>query len=139
MAHQHLIDDTSDVGAFSAPSFPVYRNEGSDRSWPEIDASLLEDKRGPVPAFPIDLLPQPWRGWVAETARAAGAPADYVAQSVLATVAGLCGGASVRVTPAWSEPLVLRQALVGGPASGKSPGARPDARHAGHDRGRRTG
>src|SRR5258708_31164841 len=125
MAHQHLIDDTSDAGAFPAPSFPVYRNEGSDRSWPEIDAGLLEDRRGPVPAFPIDLLPQPWRGWVAETARAAGAPADYVAQSVLATVAGLCGGASVRVTPAWSEPLVLRQALVGGPASGKSPALAP--------------
>ena len=122
---ERLIDDTSNAGAFPAPSFPVYRTEGSDRSWPEIDAGLLEDKRGPVPAFPIDLLPQPWRGWVAETARAAGAPADYVAQSVLATVAGLCGGASVRVTPAWSEPLVLRQALVGGPASGKSPALAP--------------
>ena len=122
---ERLIDDTSNAGAFPAPSFPVYRTEGSDRSWPEIDAGLLEDKRGPVPAFPIDLLPQPWRGWVAETARAAGAPADYVAQSVLATVAGLCAGASVRVTPAWSEPLVLRQALVGGPASGKSPALAP--------------
>src|SRR5258708_12542680 len=125
MAHQHPIDDTSDAGAFPAPSFPVYRNEGSDRSWPEIDAGLLEDKRGPVPAFPIDLLPQPWRGWVAETARAAGAPADYVAQSVLATVAGLCGGASVRITPAWSEPLVLPQALVPRPPSRKSPPPAP--------------
>ncbi|MGZ5904495.1 MAG: DUF3987 domain-containing protein [Reyranella sp.] len=125
MAQQHLIDDTSNAGAFPAPSFPVYRTRESDRSWPELDAGLLEDKRGPVPAFPIDLLPQPWCGWIAETARAAGAPADYVAQSVLATVAGLCAGASVRITPAWSEPLVLRQALVGGPASGKSPALAP--------------
>ena len=46
-----LIDDTSNAGAFPAPSFPVYRTEGSDRSWPEIDAGLLEDKRGPVPAL----------------------------------------------------------------------------------------
>jgi hypothetical protein len=101
------------------------RSVGSDGSWPEIDAALLEEKRGPVPALPIDLLPQPWRGWIADTARAAGAPADYVAQSVLAGVAGLCAGASVRVTPTWSEVLVLRQALVGAPASGKSPALAP--------------
>ena len=99
------------------------RSAGSD--WPEIDAALLEEKRGPVPAFPTELLPEPWRGWVAETARAAGAPTDYVAQSVLGGVAGLCAGASVRIMRAWSEPLVLRQALVGGPASGKSPALAP--------------
>src|SRR3977135_3073114 len=127
---ERLIDDTSNAGAFPAPSFPVYRTDGSDRRWPEIDAGLLEDKRGPaaafptappppprarrpeiaagrredkrgpVPAFPTALLPQPWRGWVAETARAAGAPADYVAQSVLATGAGPCGGGSARAPPA---------------------------------------
>jgi Protein of unknown function (DUF3987) len=101
------------------------RSAGSDRSWPEIDAALLEEKRGPVPAFPIELLPEPWRGWVAETARAAGAPADYVAQSVLGGVAGLCAGASVCILPAWSEPLVLRLAVVGGPASGKSSALAP--------------
>jgi len=50
------------------------------------------------------------------------APADYVVQSVLAAVAGVCGaGAVVHVTASWSEPLVLRQALVGRRSSGKSP------------------
>jgi hypothetical protein len=101
------------------------RSAGSARSWPEIDAALLEEKRGPVPAFPIGLLPQPWRGWIVETARGAGAPADYVAQSVLGGVAGLCAGASVRIMSTWSEPLVLRLAVVGGPASGKSPALAP--------------
>jgi hypothetical protein len=90
--------------------------------WSEIDPALLDDGRGIVPAFPLDLLPSPWRGWVADTAASAGAPVDYVAQAVLAGVAGLCGaGAVVQVTPSWREPLVLWQALIGRASSGKSP------------------
>ena len=90
--------------------------------WPAIDASLLREGRGAVPEFPLALLPQPWRDWVADTARSAGAPADYVAQAVLGAVAGVCGaGVAAQVTPSWSEPLVLWQALLGGPSSGKSP------------------
>jgi hypothetical protein len=90
--------------------------------WPDIDASLLQEGRGAVPEFPLALLPQPWRDWVLDTARSAGAPADYVAQAVLGAVAGVCGaGVVAQVTPSWSEPLVLWQALLGGPSSGKSP------------------
>ena len=89
--------------------------------WPEPDVSILEDKRGVVPPFPLDLLAQPWRDWVSDTASSAGAPADYVVQAVLAALAGLCGaGVAVRVTPAWSEPMVLWQAVVGEASSGKS-------------------
>ena len=89
--------------------------------WPEIEPSLIEDGRPAVPSFPLDVLPQPWRGWVADAAHGAGAPEDYVAQSLLAAVAGLCGaGVRAQVTSAWSEPLVLWQALVGAPSSGKT-------------------
>jgi hypothetical protein len=94
--------------------------------WPEIDAALFDDGRGAAPAFPLELLPLPWRGWVADTAIGAGAPVAYVAQALLAAVAGLCGaGAIVRIAPAWTEPLVLWQALVGRPSSGKSPALAP--------------
>ena len=90
--------------------------------WPEIDAGLLDDGRGAVPPFPIDLLPQPWRDWVADRARCAGAPVDYVAQALLAAVAGVSGaGVEVRITADWAEPLVLWQALIGTSSSGKSP------------------
>ena len=90
--------------------------------WQAIDDSLLQEGRGAVPEFPVARLPQPWRDWVVDTARSAGAPADYVAQAVLGAVAGVCGaGVLARVTPSWSEPLVLWQALLGGPSSGKSP------------------
>ena len=41
---------------------------------------------------------------------------------LLTSVAGLCGqGVSARITEAWSEPVILWQALVGGPSSGKTP------------------
>ncbi len=89
--------------------------------WPELDVSILEEKRGAVPPFPLDLLAQPWRDWVSDTAASAGAPTDYVVQAMLAALAGLCGaGVAVRITPVWSEPLVLWQAVVGEPSSGKS-------------------
>jgi hypothetical protein len=95
-------------------------------TWSDIDPSLVEDGAGIGPAFPLDLLPQPWRTWITDTARAAGAPVDYVVQSVLAAVAGVCGaGAVVRVARPWSEPLVLWQALVGRRSSGKSPALAP--------------
>ena len=67
-----------------------------------------------------------WHDWIAETERATGAPADYVLQSVLAGVAAVCGaGVRVRVTPAWDEPLVLWQAVVGEPSTGKSAALAP--------------
>ena len=94
--------------------------------WGEIDMAVLEESRGAVPAFPLDPLPAFWRDWVQDTARASCAPVDFVAQSLLAAVAGLAGaGAVVRVGPRWSEPLVLWQALVGAPSSGKSASMTP--------------
>src|SRR6266851_9962102 len=97
-------------------------DDDSNWTWPAIDTSLLDDGRGAVPPFPIDLIPQPWRDWTADRARGAGAPVDYAAQALLAAVSGVCGaGVEVKITPEWSEPLVLWQALVGGSSSGKSP------------------
>src|SRR5688572_29747171 len=94
--------------------------------WGEVDAALLEEMRLPVPAFPLELLPPFWRDWVHDTARSTGAAADYVVLSLLAAVAGLCGaGARVRLGPRWHEPLVLWQAMVGPPSSGKSPAIAP--------------
>ena len=102
------------------------RPRSSARDWDEIDTALLEETRLPVPAFPLDLLPPFWRAWVADTARSTGAAADYVVQSLLAAVSGLGGaGVGVRIGPRWCEPLILWQALVGPPSSGKSPAIAP--------------
>src|SRR5258705_452848 len=90
--------------------------------WPAVDPGLLEEGRPKLPAFPLQVFPGQWREWVKDAAQWAGSSEDYVAQAVLASVAGLCGqGVSARITEAWSEPVILWQALVGSPSSGKTP------------------
>jgi hypothetical protein len=97
-----------------------------ESEWAEPDLSILENSRDAVPVVPLDLVPEPWRKWIADTAWATGAPQDYVLQTVLASVAGVCGaGVRVRVTPAWTEPLVMWQAMVGEPSTGKSAALAP--------------
>jgi hypothetical protein len=90
--------------------------------WPAVDPGLLEEGRPRLPAFPLRVLPRQWQEWVSDAAQWAGSSEDYIAQALLAAVAGLCGqGVSARITEAWSEPVILWQALVGGPSSGKTP------------------
>lgn len=95
-------------------------------AWPRIDGSLLGRKHLAVAAFPLGVLPAPWRTWASDTAASVNVPVDYVAQSLLAAVAGLCGaGVWVCVSPVWSSPLSLWLAVVGAPSSGKSPALAP--------------
>jgi hypothetical protein len=90
--------------------------------WPAVDPGLLEEGRPKLPIFPLQAFPAQWREWVKDAAQWAGSSEDYIAQALLASVAGLCGqGVSARITEAWSEPVILWQALVGGPSSGKTP------------------
>ena len=106
----------------------AFHLEGSEdnEKWRTPDLSVLDNRRGPVPAVPLAMVPQPWRDWIADTERATGAPADYVLQSVLAGIAAVCGaGVRIRVTPAWDEPLVLWLAVVGEPSTGKSAALAP--------------
>ena len=107
-------------------SSQAYHLHVSEQNWRDPDVSVLDDRRGTVPAVPLALLPQPWGDWIADTEKSTGAPADYVLQSVLAGIAAVCGaGVRVRVTPAWDEPLVLWQAVVGEPSTGKSAALAP--------------
>ncbi len=88
--------------------------------WLPLDNSLLGEGRPTLPTFPLHLLPGRWRTWVEASSRVFGS-ADYLAHCLLGGVAGV-GGAGIRVAVAshWEEPLLLWQALVGGPSSGKS-------------------
>src|SRR5947207_705296 len=92
--------------------------------WPELDRGLLHATRPPPPAFPLDVLSGAWRSWVDDGARSFSMP-DYVAQALLGAVSAVCAArVSVDVAAHWREPLVLWQAMVGGPSAGKTPALR---------------
>jgi hypothetical protein len=94
--------------------------DDTDKPWPSIDRSWIEGFRPEPAPFPLQVLPERWRAWV-EAAAEPGSCVDYTALSLLGAVSSvLGGGAVVKVTPHWTEPMLTWQALVGGPASGKS-------------------
>jgi hypothetical protein len=87
---------------------PIYQNFWTERDarraaapppppWPAVDPGLLEEGRPRLPAFPLNVFPAQWREWVKDAAQWAGSSEDYIAQALLASVAGLCGqGVSAR-------------------------------------------
>src|SRR6266567_1301523 len=88
-----------------------------------FDANVAPATARRLAAFAAQAAPRDWRS---DTASSTAASVDYVAQTVLAALAGLCGaGVAVRITPAWCEPLVLWQAMVGEPSTGKSSALAP--------------
>lgn len=115
-----VLAGASAVSAVTARSSDT--EDASSSGWSAIEGDLLDDRRVCVPTFPLDLLPSPWRDWVGDAARSADAPVDYVAQAVLAAVAGVGGSRVVlSIAPGWLEPLQLRLAVVGAASTGKTP------------------
>jgi hypothetical protein len=101
-------------------AFPAIA-EASDAPWPELDRCFLQGDRRTAPPFPLEVLPETWRPWIEGHAQSSTC-IDYAAQALLASVSAVCGSRFVvDVTPHWREPLVLWQALVGGPSTGKTP------------------
>ena len=97
---------------------------GSIHSWEEPDLSILDDRRGELPAFPLDALNPEWlRDWVKRAAHGTGTSVDHVAVPLLGISSSLIGTRR-RVQPArsWSEPMTLWCGVVGFSGTGKTPG-----------------
>ena len=93
--------------------------------WGSPDSSVLRDGRCLPPTFPVDVL-GPWKDWVSDAADGAGAPVDYVAGAILASIATLVGNSrSVSPWPRWEEPSVLWVGAFRDPSTGKSPAFDP--------------
>ena len=90
------------------------------------DLSVLRQFRRTPPAIPLDAFGPFWSNWLSAAAMGAGAPVDYTAAALLASVSSLIGNARW-VTPwqGWQEPPLLWIGLVGNPGDGKSPGVDP--------------
>jgi hypothetical protein len=93
-------------------------------SWSRPDMTILTGGRTTAPAMPTDMFGTLWP-LIRDLAAGAGAPAEYVAVSILGVAASLIGAKrSVQpfaTSPQWREPCVLWIAPVGDPSSNKSP------------------
>jgi hypothetical protein len=92
-------------------------------SWESPDWSILDDRRGDLPGFPVDIFAPQIREWLERTAHGAGVFPDHVAVPLLGVVASLIGTARrVRASRSWSEPIALWTAIVAASGDRKTPG-----------------
>src|SRR5262249_45426214 len=99
------------------------RASGNAHDWSDPDWSILEDRRGELPDFPIDTLPEKCRDWVERAANGAGATAAHVAVPMLGIISGLIGTARrVKASRSWTEPTTCWAAVVGFSGTSKTPG-----------------
>src|ERR1700745_1417669 len=96
---------------------------GSIHSWDDPDWSILDDRRGDLPEFPIDTLPIPCQGWVERAAHGAGATPAHVAVPSLGIASSLIGTARrVKASRSWTQPMTTWTGLVGFSGTNKTPG-----------------
>jgi uncharacterized protein DUF3987 len=97
----------------------------SGHSWHDPDWSILDDRRGQLPEFPIDCLTPPWQLWLERAAHGAGVTPGHIAVPLLGVASSLIGTARrVRVSCSWSEPMTLWTCLVAPSGDRKTPALR---------------
>ena len=92
-------------------------------SWDYPDLSLLDDRRGELPPFPLDVLSATWQVWATNAAHGAGTAVDHVVVPLFGVAASLIGTARrLKASASWTQPLTLWTAIVGYSGTGKTPG-----------------
>jgi hypothetical protein len=92
-------------------------------SWDAPDWSMLDDRRGDLPEFPLQIFSSDIREWIKRSAHGAGVTVDHVAIPLLGIASGLIGTARrVRASNSWSEPCTVWVATIGYSGTGKTPG-----------------
>src|SRR5262245_10965883 len=98
-------------------------NEQARRDWDDPDWSVLDDRRGDLPEFPIDELSEPIRVWVKRAALGAGVTIAHVAVPAIGIASSLIGTARrIKATRSWLQCSTCWTAVVGFSGTGKTPG-----------------
>src|SRR5262249_33593403 len=91
--------------------------------WNSPDWSILDDRRGDLPDFPIECLGKRVRGWVERAADGAGVTPAHVAVPALGIASSLTGMARrASASSSWHYPMTCWTAVVGASGTGKTPG-----------------
>ena len=92
-------------------------------TWADPDFSILDDRRGELPNFPIDVFTPPWQELLLRASHGAGVRSEHVAVPLIGVASSLIGTARrVRVSRSWSEPMTLWSCVVAASGDRKTPG-----------------
>jgi Protein of unknown function (DUF3987) len=92
-------------------------------TWESPDWSILDDRRGELPDFPLDCVGEPLQQWVERASAGAGVTAAHVAVPTLGIASSLVGMARrIRASSSWLEPMTCWVGIVGASGTGKTPG-----------------
>jgi hypothetical protein len=91
--------------------------------WNDPDWSIIDDRRGELPEFPIDSLPAASQSWIEHAAHGAGATPAHVVVPFLGIVSSLIGTARrVMASRSWTQPMTTWMGVVGFSGTSKTPG-----------------
>jgi hypothetical protein len=97
--------------------------KASAHSWDDPDWSILDDRRGDLPEFPLRVLSTKTQALVARTAQGAGVTPAHVAVPLIGIVSSLIGIARrVQASTSWLQPATCWTAVIGFSGTGKTPG-----------------
>lgn len=92
-------------------------------SWDDPDISLLDNRRGELPEFPLQELPEELQPIIERVAHGAGVSNDHVAVPLISISGSLIGAVRrIRASASWSQPMTPWGAVVGSSGDGKTPG-----------------
>jgi hypothetical protein len=91
--------------------------------WNAPDWSILDDRRGDLPDFPLNCLGGKLAEWVERAAHGAGVTPAHVAVPALGMASSLIGTARrVKASSSWLEPMTCWTGIIGASGTGKTPG-----------------
>jgi uncharacterized protein DUF3987/bifunctional DNA primase/polymerase-like protein len=97
--------------------------KASAHDWDDPDWSILDDRRGEPPEFPLQVLSPKVQSLINRTAKGAGVTPAHVAVPMLGIVSSLIGIARrIETTSSWRQPMTCWTTVVGFSGTGKTPG-----------------
>ena len=92
-------------------------------SWDDPDISLLDDRRGDLPRFPLYVFSEKLQRLIKRTSKGAGVTPAHVAVPLIGVTSGVIGFARrVKVTRSWLQSCTCWTVLIGYSGTGKTPG-----------------
>jgi hypothetical protein len=102
---------------------PERRHASGAEDWADPDWSILDNRRGSLPEFPLDTLSAASRKWVESAAHGSGVTAAHVAVPLLGIASSLIGTSRrVMASRSFTQPATCWTTVVGFSGTGKTPG-----------------